>query len=202
MRDIRNDLRERLASVAARYVDEIDEHNQKLKSLEKSHEETLTGLARERAAVEQLLAIEDERAGIPALTLAQKLAVLVPLGDFLVMKVQHHGPMQKEQLRAEARLAGYLPDGNARVFHITLMNVTKCGRLVHLPDGRYAFRDCINGKDAPAVACSDHKLRPAQISDAIGVPKEVWSMDSRSGTEDSPQMNASGGGNDNADAED
>ena len=72
MRDIRTDLRERLASVAARYSDEIDEHNRKFEALKRSHEETLRALARERAALEQLLAIEDERAGIRSLTIAQK----------------------------------------------------------------------------------------------------------------------------------
>jgi hypothetical protein len=139
MRDIRNDLRERLASVAARYSDEITEYNRNLTILEQSHKETLTALARERAALEQLMALEDERAGIPAPTRAQRLAALVPLGDFLVTKVQAHGPMEKEQLRAEASLAGYVAAGNGRAFHITLINVTKCGRLVHLPDGRYAY---------------------------------------------------------------
>jgi hypothetical protein len=139
MRDIRNDLRERLASVAARYSDEITEYNRNLTILEQSHKETVTALARERAALEQLMALEDERAGIPAPTRAQRLATLVPLGDFLVTKVQAHGPMEKEQLRAEASLAGYVAAGNGRAFHITLINVTKCGRLVHLPDGRYSY---------------------------------------------------------------
>ena len=138
MRDIRNDLRERLASVLARYSDEITEYNRKCETLEASHKKILTTLAAERAALEQLLAVENERHGIPAPTLAQKIATLVPLRDFLVIKVQAHGPMEKDQLRAEAKLAGYLADGNGRTFHITLMNVTKRGRLVHLPDGRYA----------------------------------------------------------------
>jgi len=138
MRDIRTDLRERLASVLARYSDEITEYNRKCEALEASHKKTLTALAAERAALEQLLAVENERHDIPAPTLAQKIATLVPLRDFLVAKAQAHGPMEKDQLRAEAKLAGYFADGNGRTFHITLMNVTERVQLAHLPDGRYA----------------------------------------------------------------
>jgi hypothetical protein len=161
MRDIRKDLRERLASVIGRYADEITEYNRKLTDLEKSHHETLTALARERAALEQLLAIEDARAGIGAPTLAQKLATLVPLSDFLVAKVQAHGPIEKDDLRAEASLAGYLADGNGRAFHITLMNIAKCGRLLHLPDGRYGFPEhcatTLLGSDDRAVGGGIHR---------------------------------------------
>ena len=138
MRDIRNDLRERLASVLARYSDEITDYSRKCEALEAGHKKTLTALAAERTALEQLLAVEDERRGISMPTLAQKIATLVPLKDFLVTKVQAHGPMEKDQLRAEAKLAGYLADGSGRTFHITLMNVTKRGPLMQLPDGRYA----------------------------------------------------------------
>jgi hypothetical protein len=138
MRDIRPDLRERLAENAARQREEIEEFTQKYEVLNRAHKGALDALGRERAALEQLLEAENERHGIPALTRAQKITTLVPLRDFLVTKVQTHGPMEKEQLRAEVKLAGYLAGVNGRTFHITLMNVTKQGWLVHLPDGRYA----------------------------------------------------------------
>jgi hypothetical protein len=60
MRDIRKDLRERLASVLGRYADEITEYDRKRTDLEISSK-TLTALAGERAALEQLLAVEDAR---------------------------------------------------------------------------------------------------------------------------------------------
>ncbi len=138
MRDIRPDLRERLAENAARQAEEIAEFKRKYDALEKSHKGALDEFGRERAALEQLLESENERHGIPALTRAQKVAVLVPLADFLVTKVQTHGPMRKDQLLIEAKLAGYLAGGNGRSLHITLMNVTKRGRLVRLSDQRYA----------------------------------------------------------------
>ena len=141
MRDIRPDLRERLADVNDSYATESAEFERKQKALEHEHKRRLDALARERAALEQLLVVENERGGIAAPTLAQKLATLVPLGDFLVAKLQMYGPMEKNQLRTEAKLAGYFAHGNGRTFHITLMNITNGGRVTLLPDGRYAFPD-------------------------------------------------------------
>jgi hypothetical protein len=142
MRDIRHDLRERLAALNGRYVDEMVQYDQKREALEEGHRTAITTLERERLAVEQLLAIEEERQGIaPAAAEARKTARLVPLADFLIAKAYTHGPIDKDQLREEANLAGYFAEGNGRTFHATLMNVTKCGRLVHRPDGRYAVPD-------------------------------------------------------------
>jgi hypothetical protein len=140
MRDIRHDLRERLASISGRYADEMAQYQEKREALDNAHRDAMTALDREKVAVEQLLAVEEERQGIlPAAVEARKTARLVSLDDFLVTKVHAEGPMDKDQLRAEANLAGYFAEGNGRTFHVTLMNVKRCGRLVQLPDGRYAF---------------------------------------------------------------
>jgi hypothetical protein len=140
MRDIRHDLRERLANISARYLDEMYEYDQKREALEEGHRTTIEGLDRERTAVEQLLKVEEERHGAsPGEVEARKTARLVPLATFIETKVHAHGPMDKDQLRAEANLAGYFIDGNGRTFHATLMNIAKCGRVLQLPDGRYAF---------------------------------------------------------------
>lgn len=138
MRDIRPDLRERLAAVVQRYSDDTAEFEHKRATLEQEYKRRLDALARERAALEQLIVIEGERAGIGAATLTQKLATLVPLSDFLTAKAMTFGPMEKGQLRAEAKLAGYFTKSDGRTFHITLMNMKNSGRLVQLPDGRYA----------------------------------------------------------------
>jgi hypothetical protein len=140
MRDIRHDLRERLAALNGRYLDAMALYQAEREALDNGHRVTITALERERTAVEQLLAIEEERQGFPpAAVQARKTARLVALDDFLVTKVHAHGPMDKDHLRAEANLAGYFAEGNGRKFHITLMNVTRCGRLVRLSDGKYAF---------------------------------------------------------------
>lgn len=137
MREIRPDLRERLEAAIKLQKEERDDFERKLKALEQDHRRRLDSLGRYRAALEQLLAFESERAGVAPPTLTQKLAALVPLGDFLVAKLQGHGPMEKDQLRAEAKLTGYFAAGDGRTFHVTLMNIKTGGRVVQLPDGRY-----------------------------------------------------------------
>jgi hypothetical protein len=141
MRDIRTDLKERLAAVAGRYADAMVEYDRQREALEEAHSKTIAALDRERAALEQMLAIEEGRTGAAPLTEARRAARLVPLADFMVTKVHAHGPLDKDQLRAEANLAGYFSEADGRTFHTTLMNITKCGRLIRLPDGRYAFPD-------------------------------------------------------------
>jgi hypothetical protein len=139
-RDIRHDLRERLGIIAGRYADAISEYEEKRNALDQNYRETIKALDHERAVIDQLLQIEESRHGGPPADVAiRKTARLVALGDFLVTKVHAHGPLDKDQLRQEATLAGYFADGNGRKFHTTLMNITNGGRLIRLPDGRYAF---------------------------------------------------------------
>jgi hypothetical protein len=140
MRDIRPDLRERLAAVIEQQADASAEFERKQTALQQDYRGRFDALGRERAALEQLLMVESERSGIAPPTLAQKIKTLVPLGDFLIAKTQQQGSMSKEQLRKEALLAGYFADGDSdgRTFHVTLMNIKKGGRLVQLPDGNYA----------------------------------------------------------------
>jgi hypothetical protein len=140
MRDIRADLRERLAAVAGRYADEMAEFDRQMDALQARHRERITALERERATLEQLLSIEDRRSGADNQPVLQETRPrLVPLADFLVTKAHAHGPLTKEDLRTEASLAGYFRDGNGRTFHTTLMNITRHRRLIQLPDGRYSF---------------------------------------------------------------
>jgi hypothetical protein len=141
MRDILPDLRERLAAAIEDQAKIAAEFERERKALEQRYRRRLDALGSERAALEQLLAAESERQGIAVPTLAQKLATLVPLGDFFVAKLRAHGPMEKAQLRAEAKLAGYFTAGDGRTFHFTLMNIKNGGRVVQLPDGRYACPD-------------------------------------------------------------
>jgi hypothetical protein len=140
MRDIRQDLRERLAGITARYYEELYEYDLKREALEERRRTIIEALDQERVAVEQLLKVEEERHGAsPSEVEARKTARLIPLATFIETKVHAHGPMDKDQLRAEAHLAGYFLDGNGRSFHATLMNIAKSGRVVQLSDGRYAF---------------------------------------------------------------
>ncbi|WP_457796064.1 hypothetical protein [Methylocystis sp. S23] len=134
MRDIRNDLRERLAALDGAELDQMMSYQAERERLDSAHNSALRSIAAERAALKQLLSIEDHRASALPLFTARS-APTIPLGDFLVAKVRTCGALEKEELRAAAEEAGYR-DG--RAFHTTLMNITKGGRLQQYPDGRYA----------------------------------------------------------------
>jgi len=137
MRDIRIDLRERLSALNESYLCEMSGYDEKREALEQEHRNKISTLERERVATEQMLTIEEQRHGALPLAAASKaMGHLVALPDFLITKVFSHGPMDKDQLRAEAALAGY---ENGRKFHTTLMNITNGGKLVLAGDGRYAF---------------------------------------------------------------
>jgi hypothetical protein len=138
-RDIRPDLQERLASVAVRYADEMVRYDREREALDQGHKETIEALERERKTLQQLLAIEDGHHNVMPDGI-KRTARLVRLDDFLVGRVRASGPMDKDQLRAEADLAGYFVEGNGRTFHTTLMNIVG-HRLIRQPDGRYALPD-------------------------------------------------------------
>jgi hypothetical protein len=141
MRDIRDDLRERLMALDGRHADAMVDYDQRLAALNKEHRETVAAIERERAALKELLAFEAQRHGLPPddpLNYVQKKQLRLPLADFLIARVAARGPLDKEGLKAEADSAGYLDAGNGRSFHAALLNMTKHGKLKQLADGRYA----------------------------------------------------------------
>lgn len=97
----------------------------------------ITELTRERDALSALLALENRKAG-DAGEPVTKSRTLVPLSDFLITKAAAFGAIGKDDLKSEAEAAGYPEAQNGRAFHFTLMNITKAGKLIRLPDGRYA----------------------------------------------------------------
>ena len=134
VRDIRNDLRERLASIGGRYADEMHDYEAQREALDAQHRRVVEALERERLAVQQLLEIEEVREGSATVEI-EPLRRRVPLGDFLIAKICAHGPIDKELLKSEATAAGYEIDG--RAFHATLMNVEKHSRVRKTRDGQY-----------------------------------------------------------------
>ena len=140
MRDIVEDLEERLRSVLARYAAEEADYTEARLALEAKHREAISSLNAEQNALEQLLRSELARTGCtmmqPVLS-KPKLSLL----DFLLTKLHADGPMSKEEIRRHAQLAGYFADDDrgGRKVHATLMNLLSAGRLHRLPDGRYSF---------------------------------------------------------------
>jgi hypothetical protein len=142
MRDILDDLKERLRGVLARYADEVASYTEARSALEANHQMAIGSLSAEQAALERLIQVELARTG------GQLSEPVLPkpkfsLLDFLLTKVHADGPIEKEQLRRHAELAGYFADGDAggRKVHTTLLNLVSAGRLQRLPDGKYAFPD-------------------------------------------------------------
>lgn len=136
MRDIRADLRERLASLDARLSDLVRDYNREKAELDKKFAEQERGVEEERKAASALLAIEDRRYGEAS---APQVAIPTEsLTDFLIRHVTAEGPILKEDLRNAAGFRGYFPDGEGgRTIHTTLLNLVRAGRLTETPDGRY-----------------------------------------------------------------
>jgi len=141
MRDILEDLSERLRSVAARYADEIADYSEARNALEAKHKETIAALNAEQHALEQLIRLESARSGQAAPAALPPARPKLALLDFLLTKAHADGPLTKEELRRHAELAGYFGDEGTggRKLHATLMNLVSARRLHRLPDGRYAF---------------------------------------------------------------
>jgi hypothetical protein len=144
MRDIREDLRDRLAAIQAAYNAAVEEHDGEMVALQNRFRRKVDALDSERAAVLQLLKIEEERPGATndQAGVSNVRQPAFPMAEFIITKLHAHGPMTKEEIRAQVDLAGYL-DGEARgrTFHLTLMNISSGnGRISRLPDGRYAFQ--------------------------------------------------------------
>jgi hypothetical protein len=129
MRDIRDDLSERLRFLNARYADAVGAFMERMDELRRKHKAEIDAIVREREAVEALFSIEQGRLGDDPASQA-KARRLMPLSDFLITTLCARGPMDKDALRAEVAAVGYFTDGaNGRTFHTTLMNLVKHGKL-------------------------------------------------------------------------
>jgi hypothetical protein len=136
MRDIRSDLRARLAAIEGRRVDETQRHFEALERIERAYKGTIESLDKEKAIVRELLEIEERRElALPALE--RRPVDSIALVDFLLSTVRTFGPLEKDELREKAHEAGYFDVASGRTFHTTLMNITKGGKLKTLEDGRY-----------------------------------------------------------------
>jgi hypothetical protein len=138
MRDIRDDLRERLAAIQSAANTAIEEHENQALALQAGYRQKADALERERQAVLQMLKFEEARAKPAEPGIARPPALA--LAEFIITKIHANGTMTKEQIRAEVDRAGYLEgEATGRTFHLTLMNISGAGgRICRLSDGRYA----------------------------------------------------------------
>ena len=140
MRDIRNDIKERLDEATARRTKIVAEFEQQQQALVMRRTSALSGLEREIATLQNLFDIESRRMG-PTVTGPGVPAhqPTLPLADFIVNTTIQTGPRTKDELRALAERAGYFPEGiGGRTIHATTMNLLRANKLAEDEHGRFA----------------------------------------------------------------
>ncbi|MFH6781495.1 MULTISPECIES: hypothetical protein [Methylobacterium] len=137
MRDIRPDLKERLAELDSRMSTLVAEYNRRKNELDKEFAERERELNDERSATGALLAIEQRRHGDA--TAPSSPTLTMGLADFLLNETRKKEMASKDDLRSAAALAGYFPNGESggRAVHTTLLNLVRAGRLAEAADGLY-----------------------------------------------------------------
>ena len=61
------------------------------------------------------------------------------LRDFIIARIEHGGPIDKDSLQKQAIQAGFVENG--RAFNMTVQNIATGDRIKKLPDGRFAKRE-------------------------------------------------------------
>ncbi len=140
MRDIRDDLRERLKAVELRINEEMEQYSSARRELEATHAQRTATLNDQRKALLTILNAEAEGTLEP-LEGGKSLATMrLPLIEYFRTVIFSRGPQTKDDLKEAAIAAGYSDEatGAGRVTHATLLNAVSSGKLVRLIDGRYA----------------------------------------------------------------
>lgn len=113
MRDIREDIRERLALVERKIAD---------------FQRALQQQEEIKASYERILALEEARAGFRALNVTQG-ETKPPVADFIIGLLRGR-PRTKDELTQQAEQAGYYADGSVgRAVHMALVNMERSGRI-------------------------------------------------------------------------
>ena len=139
MRDIRNDLQDRVDLIEEQISAAHAQFEGRLEQLKSERDARLAELKAELTAVATLVDCEHRRLGDLA-TEQTVEAQSLPLADFFVRKLSESGPLSKEDLRVLAVKEGYFDDSEiaGRGAHATLVTIVKEGRIRQLPDGTFA----------------------------------------------------------------
>jgi hypothetical protein len=139
LRDISQDLKERLSMIEEQAKAENNNFEQQFKKLEDSHNAKMAELRMQWEGINAALQAEFRRLGVNADSPSPPKPAL-SLDDFFVQLVEKFGTAGKENLRAEAANAGYFPPGDkgGRTTHATLMNIVRAGRIREISSEVYA----------------------------------------------------------------
>lgn len=123
MRDIRQDLHERLAAA---------------KKNRAGIQSELEELDAEANLLSRLLEMEDARARTGSALKALKIVPVLPIADFFVEVIKER-PRTKDELRELAQAKGYFAESDSpgRAVHLTLVNMVRAGRIREREDGKY-----------------------------------------------------------------
>ena len=124
VRDIRDDLRERLDGLGKRR-----------EAAKAAYDSEIKSITEEEVLIRGLLLVEQRRLGVAQDT---PKATPIPLADYFLM-LMNGGPRTKEELRENAQQSGYFQgeESPARVTHATLMNILRAGRAREVSEGLY-----------------------------------------------------------------
>lgn len=142
MRDIFEDLTERLELAESRFLEIRERHDHDRHRIEAAFQCELAAFEKERSALASLLEIEAARKGLPVRRIEKpKPAYRLPLPDFFVTAIHKRGKATKDDLRDAAEDQGYFDNGESggRQTHTTLMNLVNAGKLLRLDDGSYSL---------------------------------------------------------------
>lgn len=142
MRDILDDLAERLQEAERRFLEIRDAHDHERHRIEAAFQRDVAAFEKERSALASLLEIEAARKGVSVRRIEKpKPAYRLPLPDFFVTAVHKRGRATKDDLREAAEEQGYFDNGESggRQTHTTLMNLANAGKLLRLEDGSYSL---------------------------------------------------------------
>lgn len=135
MRDIRDDLIERLEATNAEMASARTKFDADRRELEQRFHEQYSALGERQRALGVLL---DAEGGAPD-RLAAPRDLRLPLQDYIINGMHSAGSMSKDEVKDMVERAGYGDgDGVGRMVHTTLLNAVKSGKILAQSDGRFA----------------------------------------------------------------
>jgi hypothetical protein len=138
MRDIRNDLQERVRLIEDQISSSYAQFEKMIEQLQSEREARVSELKAELSALGKLMEVEHRRMA-NVLPLQAPAATEVSLADFILQRLSENGPMSKDGLVDLTLKERLFDDGESadRAVHTTLVNIIRSEHLRQLHDGTF-----------------------------------------------------------------
>jgi hypothetical protein len=138
MRDIRNDLQERVRLIEDQISSSYAQFEKMIEQLQSEREARVSELRAELSALGKLMEVEHRRMA-NVLPLQAPAATEVSLADFILQRLSENGPMSKDGLVDLTLKERLFDDGESadRAVHTTLVNIIRSEHLRQLHDGTF-----------------------------------------------------------------